>query len=432
MTSAAPNGDKQATEFSSKSIGVLFASIVGMTVGPTGLLATSYTLLIQPLSGQFAWNRTDASLPITLLGLTIALSSPLKGLLVDRFGPRALVLPATVLLGLCTATLALAQNTAQLYGLFSVIGLLAPGNVPFGRIVGEWFHRQRGMAYGLLGFGFTLGSVGGLQLARPLIDGLGWRTAFAIYGGLHLFITLPVAYFWFRDSPVAPVGDTAASPKFAPVGITPTDAWRSRNFWLIVGNLTLSVFAVAGVLTQGVPILVEQGFSRTTATTILSGFLIGTTLSQPLLGHLMDRFDTPRVAIPFALAAVIGIAVFPLMSGPILAFTAIMTAGVGGGGESGTTQYFVARYFGLRHFSLIYGSIQPFTMIVAVGLGQYVLGTLYDRTGSYRLDLTVMSAALLLATLLLLFLQGYRYPAAVNQPPITIAQDVGIPFKPAA
>jgi MFS family permease len=106
-----------------------------MAAGPTGLLATTYTLFIQPLSLQFGWSRTDASWPITVVGLTLALSSPAKGFLVDRFGPRALVLPLTLLLGLFTAALALANSSTWFYWLFAAIGLLTPGNVPFGRIL---------------------------------------------------------------------------------------------------------------------------------------------------------------------------------------------------------------------------------------------------------------------------------------------------------
>jgi hypothetical protein len=79
---------------------------------------------------------------------------------------------------------------------------------------------------------------------------------------------------------------------------------------LIVGNLTLSAFAVTGPVTQGVPM-------------------------RNRLGHLMDRFDTPEFAIPFALVAAIGIIASPLMIAPIFPFAAILIAGVVGRGKAG-------------------------------------------------------------------------------------------------
>ncbi|MDI9674927.1 MFS transporter, partial [Pseudomonas aeruginosa] len=63
------------------------------------------------------------------------------------------------------------------------------------------------------------------------------------------------------------------------------------------------------------------------------------------------------------------------------------------GGETGTTQYFVSRYFGLRHFSVIYGSIQPFTFAIAISLGAWLLGYFYDRAGSYAGSTLVLLGA---------------------------------------
>ncbi|WP_410965038.1 hypothetical protein, partial [Salmonella sp. SAL04286] len=84
-------------------------------------------------------------------------------------------------------------------------------------------------------------------------------------------------------------------------------------------------------------------------------------LSQPLMGWLLDRVATPRVALPFALAAVLGMAWFLVGDTPSGLWLAVFLVGLGGGGESGTTKYLLMRYFGLRSFGVIYGSIQPFT-----------------------------------------------------------------------
>jgi hypothetical protein len=61
---------------------------------------------------------------------------------------------------------------------------------------------------------------------------------------------------------------------------------------------------------------------------------------------------------------------------------------------------------------LVYESIQPLIAAIPVGLGLYVLGRLYDRTGSYRADLRIMESARLLAAVLLRFLGRYVFPAS--------------------
>ena len=87
-------------EFGVASCGVLLASVVGVIFGPTGLVISSFSLFIEPIAADLDWDRGQSALPVTLLGLAVALSSPLKGWLVDRWGARALVLPLTAALAL--------------------------------------------------------------------------------------------------------------------------------------------------------------------------------------------------------------------------------------------------------------------------------------------------------------------------------------------
>jgi MFS family permease len=132
-------------------------------------------------------------------------------------------------------------------------------------------------------------------------------------------------------------------------------------------------------------------------------------LAQPILGFLMDRFDTPRVALPFTVAALLGFMLIQTTNAFIPLVVAIGLFGLGGGGETGTTQYYIGRYFGFRHFSTIYGSIQPLTLALALGAGPAVLGFCFDKTGSYDVDYKLMDAALIAAVLLLLLLRKYSY-----------------------
>ncbi|MDI9719235.1 hypothetical protein QM304_33560, partial [Pseudomonas aeruginosa] len=66
------------------------------------------------------------------------------------------------------ASLALARSGWQLYLLFALLGLLTPGNIPYARILGGWFERRRGAAYGILGLGFGVGGPLALYHGRRL------------------------------------------------------------------------------------------------------------------------------------------------------------------------------------------------------------------------------------------------------------------------
>ncbi|MCV6470532.1 MFS transporter [Pseudomonas aeruginosa] len=356
-------------EFSATSGGVLLASVVAIMLGPTGILLNTFSLFIAPMSAEYAWDRAEVSLLVTLFGLAVAITSPLKGWLIDRWGARRTMLGLTAALSLPLLGLAAVNAVWQLYALFLLIGLL---------------------------------------VGHQSLEAWGWRGAFLVYGVLELGLALPLLAWLFREpAPGAGVAAGTAVAETALSGSTAPQAWRSASFWLVLGNQVLAVFVMSGIMTHGVPMLVERGLSRGEAGTALSALWVGMMLSQPLMGWLLDRVATPRVALPFALAAVLGMAWFLVGDTPSGLWLAVFLVGLGGGGESGTTKYLLMRYFGLRSFGVIYGSIQPFTFALSISLGAYLLGWLYDRAEGYGTAEWVLLAAFSLAACSLFAFRPY-------------------------
>jgi len=73
--------------------------------------------------------------------------------------------------------------------------------------------------------------------------------------------------------------------------------------------------------------------------------------------------------------------------------------------------FLLSRYLGMRSFGEIYGYFFSIFMLAA-GLGPFAMGVSFDRTGSYKLMLTYFAVALALASLPMLRLGPYAYPAA--------------------
>ncbi|BAP42082.1 permease [Pseudomonas sp. StFLB209] len=412
MMSDAPRyaGEPSASEWTPGSVGLLLVSVVAIIFGPAGILLGTFSLFIEPLSLAFGWERAEVVVLVSVFGLAVAVTSPLKGWLIDRWGARRLMLISTALLAPLLMALAIVEQTWQVRVLFLVLGILTPGNMPYGKLLGAWFNRRRGMAYGLLGLGFGLGGPLGLFIGHLSIETWGWRGAWLVYGLLELLVALPLLYWLFRE----PAGQQEEAARSAELGVSASEAWRTATFWLVLVNQVLCVFVMSGIITHGVPMLVERGLSRAEGATVLAALSLGMTVSQPLMGGLMDRLQTPRVALPFALLALLGMLLFLHGGGLVELWLAVFLIGLGGGGESGTTKYFVARYFGLRRFSVIYGAVQPFTFAVSISFGAWLLGLLYDLTGSYAVAEWTLTVAFLLAALSLL---GFRpYPEADPRP----------------
>ncbi|MDF5876977.1 MFS transporter [Pseudomonas aeruginosa] len=210
-----------------------------MIFGPTGLVISSFSLFIDPIAADLDWDRGQSALPVTLLGLAVALSSPLKGWLADRWGARALVLPLTAALALPEQPGAGAQRLGSL--LFALLGLLTPGNIPMRGFSAAGSASRR---HGILGLGFGVGGPLALYLGSACIDAFGWRATFLAPRPARGLLALPLLYALFRERPATCRRRGARRRRAAWSDARP--GRRSADFWLIVGNLILGVFAVTG------------------------------------------------------------------------------------------------------------------------------------------------------------------------------------------
>ncbi|WP_034019548.1 MFS transporter [Pseudomonas aeruginosa] len=425
---------------------------------------------LDALAHSLGASETELELIVAVYGVAFAVCLAMGGRLGDNYGRRrlfdlgvALFAVASLLCGLAGSVwLLLVARALQGVGAALIVPqILATLHVS----LSGHAHSRALAAYGAIGgLAFVVGQVLGGFLVSADIGGLGWRSVFLInlpiclgillcsrrwvpetraehaarvdapgtllLAALILCLLLPLAlgpslhWSWpcalllaaavpllawlFREpAPDAGVAAGTAVAETALSGSTAPQAWRSASFWLVLGNQVLAVFVMSGIMTHGVPMLVERGLSRGEAGTALSALWVGMMLSQPLMGWLLDRVATPRVALPFALAAVLGMAWFLVGDTPSGLWLAVFLVGLGGGGESGTTKYLLMRYFGLRSFGVIYGSIQPFTFALSISLGAYLLGWLYDRAEGYGTAEWVLLAAFSLAACSLFAFRPY-------------------------
>src|SRR5437899_10344096 len=83
-------------------IAAVSAPSLSMSIGT--LAVYSFSLFVKPLSMEFGWSRGEISFAMTLTNLTVTLISPFLGHLADRYGSRAVLVPAHLSLGLALAS----------------------------------------------------------------------------------------------------------------------------------------------------------------------------------------------------------------------------------------------------------------------------------------------------------------------------------------
>ncbi|MGC3980352.1 MAG: MFS transporter [Steroidobacteraceae bacterium] len=404
------------------------AASVGMFIGTTPMVSATASLFIEPITSDFGISRTTYSAIMLVPPWIVALLLPFSGRAMDRWGVRAVALPVVLAFGLCQFAMWGVHALWQLLLLFGIIG--ACGSVhtytAYTKVVSMWFDRYRGIVIGcMIAAGSSLGAAIVPQFVRIWIRDDGWRMGYVGMGCIILLYGLPIMYFFLREpqrkqaeSELHGSADTAAATAVAPatvdehahhhVGLTWKEALRTRTLWTIVIALTLSPMAIVGTIAHSFPMLTERGFSPQNAANAISAVYIGGMIGQLSSGFLLDRFNSPKIALPFFLIAMAGVGVIHTTTSTALLIPGAMMLGLGQGSEFGIGAYLVSRFFGLKNYGAIFSIIMAGAN-VGVGLGLLSMGIVHDDYGNYGPMRYVLLCAMTGVMLLLASLGRYRY-----------------------
>jgi MFS family permease len=385
---------------------VAAASALGMLVSFASVLVYTFGIFLKPISETFHWNRESVSAAFGIAAMTAAVCAPITGLLLDRFGPRRVIVPAVVVFGSTFASLSLL--TAHLWHyflLFFVFGTvaMATSQVAYSRAISTWFHGRLGAA---LAFGMCGSAVGAMILppiAQRLIDTLGWRHAALTLGIAIIAIGLPTVLAFVRERP----GSRNADGKQNATGATVGEGLRSYTFWILVVVLFCISIAQNGSITHLSALLTDRGVGAERAAIAVSALGGAALLGRIATGWLIDRFFAPYVS--FVLLACAALGTFLLSSAASLTVGVIAATLIGFsmGGEADVIPYLVARYFGLRSFSVLYALTWTF-YAVAGAIGPILMGKAFDATGSYAALLVWLAIATIVIAPLMLLLPRYE------------------------
>ncbi len=197
-------------------------------------LQYGWTLFVGPIDQKFHWGRTAIQVAFTLFVLTETWLVPIEGYLVDRFGPRAVVVAGGLLVGASWLIDARASSLAALYA-GAIVGGIGAGAV-YGTAVGnslKWFTDRRGLAAGLTAAGFGAGSALTVAPIAHLIHTRGYQAAFLWFGLLQGIAV--VVFGLLLRAPRPGEVQAAARTWFtrATREYRPSEALRTPMFWIM-------------------------------------------------------------------------------------------------------------------------------------------------------------------------------------------------------
>jgi len=349
-------------------------------------------IFMGPVTAELGWAVWQYTLGPSLAVGMGALSGVYAGPVVDRQGPRRLMLIGALISALCCYGLS-RQETLWLYLTFYLIAGLVGWNF-FGPLVvnatiNKWFIRRRGWALALGSIGISLAGLITPLTMTAIVDSQGWRIGYMVLALFVLVIVVPMALIMRRtpeDHDLVPDGAVANSiadrDNFQPEGpsLTRSEALRTQSFWLLVAGFGLNQAALSSVLVHAIPFATAALFTRQNAALALTVNGLGNLLSKAVWGYCLPRIEPRRLVMIAYSTSALGVAAMlwaAYTSEIRYLLIGFFCYGFGFGGTIPLSEYLWATYFGRAHIGAIRGIGQPVSTVGAM-LGPILVGLWYD------------------------------------------------------
>jgi sugar phosphate permease len=364
-----------------------------------------YDFMVQ----QFGWTRAQVTSGNALSKLVVGpIFGFIAGWMVDRFGPRRLMMAGILMAGIALIGLGSISTLTMFYVFyfFNALGYVCGGPLPNQVLLARWFDKSRGMAMGIAYLGIGLGGAAVPWISNFLVRQFGWQSALRILGLIIISLALPMAWV-VKEAPPRHQSDTQALVT-TPVA---NDAFRSLSFYLLILGSMLSIAAVSGTQQNlKLYLSLDQHYTQANAARILSLVLTFSILGRLLMGWLADRIPKKYVMLLIYLLVASAIPLLFAAQTATGIYLFAMIFGIGLGGDYMIIPLVTAEIFGLRILGRLLGVILTADG-VAEAASPWLIGHLRDITGSYSAGFISLVAMALLGAVAVMMLPRSRRTA---------------------
>jgi sugar phosphate permease len=390
-----------------------------------------FTVFFLPITQELGLSRAATSLVFSLARAEGAIEGPLAGYLIDRLGPRPMMLAGVILSGIGYMRLATIESYSGFVIVYlGVISLSFSAGFMHSPMVlaNTWFIRRRALAMTLVSSAIGIGGTLITPLLAISVHMWGWRWGAFLSGVGLILVGVPIAMF-VRRSPesIGTVPDGAAADENAgreeaaggganqlsgrqtDVDFTLKQAMRTSTFWMIILATTTRVAVYNAITVHFIPIMVWRGISEQRAALLLATMALMSLPSHLLVGWIADHVSKPRL---MGICMSVGAAsIFFLAYGAgewaLWAFTLLFTFMEAIFPVGWAT---VGDFFGRKSFATIRGTMS-FFYLWGPALGPVITGAVYDRYHSYSPLMSAFIALSLISSLLYATLKKPQAPS---------------------
>jgi sugar phosphate permease len=338
---------------------------------------------------ELGWSRTMVTSGNAISKLVVGpLFGFAAGWIVDRFGPRRLMMAGILmaggaLIGLGATSLA---GAFYFFYFFNALGYVCGGPLPCQVLVSRWFDKTRGKVMGIAYLGIGVGGAIVPLLAAWMTAHVGWRLSLQLLGGLVVLVAFPLAYF-VRENPGEEPGGVRLKPLRSESNTaTISEILRAPAFYLLAIGSMCSIAAVGGT-NQHLKLFLslDRGYSQADAAGIISLVLTISIVGRLLMGWLADRMPRKHVMLLIYMLVAAAIPLLMVRAAPGAAAMYLFAAvfGLGLGGEYLIIPLMAGELFGIGVLGRVMGIVLTADG-VAEATAPMLVGYIRDRTGSYN------------------------------------------------
>ena len=355
---------------------------------------------------DFGWNRATVTsgnlFGKILIGPIFGFAA---GWIIDRFGPKKLMLFGISICGLAVIGLSRMNSLFEFYALYLLmaLGYMCGGPLPNQVLTSRWFNKSRGKAMGIAYLGIGVGGMLVPQIAKWLTLQMHWRSSLVILGMLMIVVALPMALFVKEN----PAGKSKEAKSDEPI-VSFKSILKNRAFYFLAIGSMCSIGAVAGV-SQNLKLFfsIDLKYTQGEAANIISLVLGASIIGRLVMGWLADRYSKKSVMMLIYLLISSSILLLYFAASPGIIYVFAIIFGIGLGGDYMIIPLMAAELFGVKVMGRVMGLI-----LTVDGLGEafgpILAGWLRDSSGSYSTGFTALILLSVIGTIAVWLLPGAK------------------------
>lgn len=367
-------------------------------------IVLSFGIFLRPLREQFGWSATHVSLVLASFMLMQGLFSPRIGSMIDRHGPRKIIIVGIISFGIVLALISRMTGFWQfalLYGLLGAIAYTTTTLLTNAVLISGWFPENRGLALGISMSGFPLGPLAITPLLTFILIRYDWRTAILAAAGIVLFLLLPLVLLLLRDGPGhLAIRDALRNPDSQSLGI-PANNWTllrligDPRYRRLAGAYFTCGFSMALIMAHFHNFGQSIGFQLTTTAQAFSLMSLLAFLGTITSGRLSDILERKYVLALIYLLRGTSFLVFAFAVNLGSFYLGAVLFGIFWTATGPLTSALSGECWGLECMGRTFGAVFLSHQIGA-SIGPILGGLSFDATGGYRF-IFLLAALLLIA-----------------------------------